>query len=163
MLINKTCYAPPKQKITIKTNQKTTKQKHCRSCKYGLPNSPTVNHFHHCLFFSKIATIVIKSPFCQCQCQFLGKVTSLLDNGAFYRRLWNQIHFNVILSSAGQLKKIDVDRSHWNRKCKIKQKNHNKKHTKQTIKTRNTMINKLATQLGTQKQPENHTWQNQTN
>ena len=82
-------------------------------------------------FFSKIATSVIKAPFCQCQ--FRGKVTSLLDNGAFYRRLWNQIHFNVILSSAGQLKKIDVDRSHWNRKCKIKQKNHNKK----THKTNN--------------------------
>ena len=42
-----------KQKITIKTNKKTTEQKHCRSCKYGLPNSPTVNHFHQCLFFLK--------------------------------------------------------------------------------------------------------------
>ena len=48
-----------KQKITIKTNQKKTKQKHCRSCKYWLPNFLTVNHFHQCYVFPRIGTSVI--------------------------------------------------------------------------------------------------------
>jgi len=164
MLINKTsCTHHQKQKLQSKLTKKQPSKNIAEVPNMGCLTLWLSIIFINVYFFSKIATSVIKAPFCQCQCQFLGKVTSFLDNGAFYRRLWNQIHFNVILSSAGQLKKIDVDRSHWNRKCKIKQKNHNKKHTKQTIKTRNTMINKLATQLGTQNQPENHTWQNQTN